>query len=277
MGRLARARPWQPALPTRPLLYLTLIFDRLSRRLYRGAGGRELMARVESRRVPSDFAATSRGVVWAVGSAGERAGFVDRLSMPELEAESVRWDGRRLGAIACSADGRRAVVTDLPSAAGESVELRVWEEGIWSTVACRPAPDISSRLAWLDGARVAFESSERRLAIIDLASGQVDEGPPARCPAAAPGRGEWYALASGFVLRFPFRHPFGRPQDVVPLGGSRERDGLRVSDDGRFFAWQEPALGMRRRGYVADLSGGVRRLRGLDTGLGGVLGPYELK
>jgi hypothetical protein len=195
---------------------------------------------------------------------------VYRLTLPDLAAaERIPWDGERIGALACSPDGTRAVVVEHD---GEMPRLRMWDGSGWQHVAARARPDISSKLAWIDGSRIAYETSERRLLLLDTATGVDQEGPAGCCPAAAARIGRWYAIAGGRAVSFA-----AQDADPAPLEGFRMRrpTGLTVTADGEVCTWTEARSLYRVRAYVQRRGGRRRRLRERERGAAAVIGPYE--
>ena len=187
----------------------------------------------------------------------------------------VAWPGGRLQAIAVSPDGSRVAAVEIPSELRGVPALWLRDGAGWQRVPTGPQPDISTRLAWLEPSRLAYESADRRLVLLDLQSGQHEVGPVGSCPVAAPDRREWYAIVGGRVMTFAWQRPFASPP--AALGGFRlgQVATLRVTRDGQVLAWTEPRLALRTRGYLQF--GGRRRVRfrALEQGNGAVIGPYD--
>ena len=258
------------------MAYLTFVGQGRTRRLFRGVGadGDPLVER-EGTPVQA-FAAARAPVLWVSGREGDGGPTtVERLTLPDLTGAAVDWPGARVGALAAAPEGDRAAAIELPEAVGEWPRLRLWDGRAWQTVATEPRPDISSRLAWIDAGRLAYESGERRLTVVDLATSQTEQGPPGCCPAAATAVGEWFAVAAERVVRFPVDGGVVAP---VPVEGIEFDDvaSLSVTHDGQVFTWIEPGLLHRLKGYVQQRGGRRRRFRAIDAAIGAVLGPYEV-
>jgi hypothetical protein len=180
-----------------------------------------------------------------------------------------------VGAVASEPDGEQAVALELPSETGERPRLWWWDGKSWSAVKHPPVPDISSKVAWLDGARIVYESTHRLLTILDLASGYTAIGPSGCSPVAAGGIREWYAIRAGRVVRFPFDDAFGRQPTALDGFDFGEVTTLRVTRDGNVFTWTEPRWGHRSKGYVQERGQSRQRLRVIDEGIGTVMRPVE--
>jgi hypothetical protein len=133
-------------------------------------------------------------------------------------------------------------------------------------------PHVSSTLAWVGGDRVAFESAERRLAVVDLGSGDCANGPPGSSPTAAWRRREWFALGHGRVLGFASDRPFEQPPRPVEGFDFGAPSRIRFTSDGEVCAWTEPRLVKQVRGYVQVRGEKRRRLKELDDGIAVVVG-----
>ena len=193
-----------------------------------------------------------------------------RLALPELaSAERIPWDGERIGALACSPDGTRAVVVEHD---GEAPRLRIWDGSGWEHVAARARPDISGGVAWVDGSRIAYETSERRLLLLDTATGAESHGPAGCCPAAAVRIGRWYAIAAGRAVSFPTQDADPAPLEGFSMHGPTS---LSVTADGEVCTWTEARALYRVRAYVQRRGGRRRRLPERERGAAAVIGPYE--
>ncbi|HEY4281142.1 MAG TPA: hypothetical protein VGM91_23210 [Conexibacter sp.] len=193
-----------------------------------------------------------------------------RLTLPDLvSAERIPWDGERIGAIACSPDGMRAVVVEH---GGDEPRLQMWDGRSWERIAVRTRPDISSGVAWVGDSRIVYETSERRLLLLDIATGAEREGPAGCCPAAAARIGRWYAIAGGRAVSFG-----AQDADPEPLEGFRMRrpTSLSVTSDGEVCTWTEALELYRVRGYAQRRGGQRRHLPEREHGAAAVIGPYE--
>jgi len=129
-------------------------------------------------------------------------------------------------------------------------------------------------VAWTGSRQLAYEASDRRLCVIDMASGAHQLGPTGRNPAAALAAREWYAVVGTQAMRFPVTAPFAA--EPVPLEGFSVDDpaSLRFTHDGNVCTWTEPKVLYESRGYVQAKGGERIRMRALDDGIGAVIGPY---
>jgi hypothetical protein len=201
-------------------------------------------------------------------------GAVYRLTLPALASpERVPWDGERIGALACSPDGTRALVVEHD---GGAPRLRMWDGSAWQHVTVGVPPDVSSKVAWVDDTRIAFESSNRRLVVLDTVTGAEEEGPPGCCPAAAPSAARWYAIADGRPVTFPTRDAFAGSAAPVEDFRIRRPTSLSVTTDGEVCAWTEPRALYRVRAYVQRRGGRRRRFRERERGVAAVIGPYDV-
>lgn len=258
--------------------YLTLVLEPRTWSLYRGVGSAgELLRQRLDPPVVSGMSPANTPLLWICGpnSDSDRP-FVGSLRLSDLSTRFFDWDGGRIGAIASSPDGQEAVALALPSAPADRPRLWLWN-GTWNAIA-EIAPDISSRLAWLEEKRIVYESAARRLVVLDLGSGSADVGPVGFYPAAATDLREWYAVSEGRVSCFSFERPFQQPQAAVQGFAFREVATLRVTRDGRVFSWTEPRFGLRSKGYIQEGGRRRQRFRAIDNGvaIGAVLGPYDL-
>jgi hypothetical protein len=262
------------------MTYLTFINQRQTWRLYRGIGSDGALL-VERSAMPPlhDLSAAEQPVLWVSSQDTSERQIVQRLTLPDLQNESISWRGGRIGALASAPDGRQAVALSLPDGIDEQPRLWLWNERSWEEVESQMAPGISSKLAWLDHARVVYESFERRLTLLDLNTGRTMSGPPGCCPTVAISRREWYAVSADRVARFPLTESFGnRRVEQATLEGFTfgEVTTLRITHDGQVCTWTEPRPLHRSKGYVQQRGGRRRRFRAIDAGLGAVVGPYDV-
>ena len=257
--------------------YFTFVAAPPAWRVYHGVGGEgpPLVERQSSARLV-DFDAARQPIVWMAGheDLAERP-FVMRLGLFDLRGDTIPWDHGRLGALACSPDGLRAIALRLPAAANEQVELWRWHGERWDRIDTAIRPDISSRVAWLDDRRIAYESSARTLVVLDPDTGHAETGPPGSLPARG-GNRDWIAMSQGRATRFPIDSPFAHPEVVRDFEiGDAVR--LRLSADGAICTWAEATAPMRSTGYIQQRHESRRRFPVLDDGaaLGAVVGPYE--
>lgn len=196
------------------------------------------------------------------------------MKLPSLSREHLAWNGGRVGALASAPDGRRVVALELPSDTSEQPALWLWDGNSWNAVKQQVISDISSKLAWLDGTRIVYESVNRQLTILDLATGHIEIGPSGCCPAAAGDIREWYAISNGRVVRFPFELSFTNPPTALDGFDFGNVTTLRVTRDGNVFTWTEPRWGYRSKGYIQQRGPSRKRFRLIDEGIGAVLGPF---
>jgi len=135
-------------------MYATFIAQPGLWHLYEGIGtaGKLIGEKKTPPNLSAFGAAANAPVLWVTGrhtDAGERF-FVERISLPELDAQTLAWDGGRIGAIACNDAGDRAAVVELPSQVGQQTTIWEWDGSLWQSVPCPIPPDISSGLCWLD-------------------------------------------------------------------------------------------------------------------------------
>jgi len=257
--------------------YVTFVDLKGEWRLYRGVGDEgELINDLKAATPLHDLAAAHDPILWVCSqSSGSQQTSIQRVQLPALSREHLAWDGGRVGALAGAPDGRQAVALELPSDINQQTALRLWDGDSWNAVEHQVIPDISSKLAWLDGARIVYESMERRLTILDLVSGQVEIGPAGCCPAAAWDIREWYAISSGRVVRFPFGQSFSHPPTALDGFNFGNVTTLRVTRDGNVFTWTEPRLWYRSKAYIQQRGASRKRFRLIDEGIGAVLGPFD--
>lgn len=256
--------------------YVTFVSRKRIWSLYRGIGSEgELLAKRDGSPQLIDFSAALQPFLWVCGQQGiNQRSFIQRLTLPNLSIESVFWGGGRVGALASSPDAQQVVALELPDLLNEKPRLWLWIEPSWNAIEAQEVPDISSRLGWLDGTRIVYESVSRRLIILDLDSGNTDIGPDGSFPAVARNAREWYAISKGSVVHFPFDQPFKQPPTGLCGFGFGHLTTLRVSHDGEVFTWTEPRFMYRSSGYIQQRGKKRTRLRQIDEGIGIVLGPY---
>ena len=227
--------------------------------LYRGIGDDdEPVATGRLDEQAADVDAATAPVVWLAGR-----GSVHRLDVTRRTFDRVPWEGGRLGAITSSPDGGQAIVLDA------GAHLHRWTGEAWDVLDVAPAPDISSKLAWLEGTTLVYESVERVLRRVDLTTRRVAPGMPGSNPAAARSAGECFAISGGRAVR-----GVAPPTDAG--FDARNPTTLRVSDDGAVLTWTQPRFLYQMKGFVQERGRPRRRFRALDRGIGGVFGPYDL-
>jgi len=257
--------------------YVTFISQQQAWRLYRGVGSDgPLLKALPDAPLLHDLSAASPPILWVqTQSSGQDKPLIQRVSLPSLTSETIAWNGGRLGAVASSPDGQRAVVLELPSNINEQTRLWLWSGSSWNSVESQIVPDISSKLSWLEASRIVCETNERKISILDLETGSAEIGPSGCCPAAASDIREWYAISHGRVLRFPFEHSFGHPPTTLDDFSFGNVTTLRVTRDGVVFTWTEPKIGYRSKGYIQKRGERRKRFPEIDAGIGAVLGPFE--
>ena len=219
-----------------------------------------------------DFAPLVSPWMWTCVTKGaDSLTLIERIRVRTLHVEETHELDRPVQAIACAPDGRLAF---LQYGTTEQTQLRIRSEAEWSVVETVMHPDLSSRLAWIDDSRIAFENVERRLSVIDLDSGRTTVGPPGTFPTAAAGADRWFAIADGEVIAFDLDdRDLERPTPVARLAARRPTS-LRVTHDGEVFVWTEPRLVFGTRSMVQRPPGRSHRMRELEDGLTAVMGPY---
>jgi hypothetical protein len=258
--------------------YVTLVGQAKGWALYSGVGsdGKVLIESRDEVRL-SDFDAAEEAVLWLCGRAtmDERI-TIQQWSLVDLSSKRIDWAGGRVGALACSPDGRRVVVLELPTGSMRQPLLQLWQEGSWNPIEAASAIEISSKLAWLDGERIVFESAARRLTILNLGTGEVEEGPPGCCPTAARSLRQWYAITSGKVKRFGFQVPLDQDPNVVTGFDFGLATTARLSSDGEVCTWTEPKFLYRSKGFIQKRGERRKRFPEIDIGIGAVLGPFGI-
>ena len=255
--------------------YLTFVSVRREWRLHEDLGGSLLAVHGSAPQI-HDLSAASKPVLWlsCLGNEGV-ARSIYRLALPGLSSpEPIPWDGERIGAIACSPDGTRAVVVEVRDSVRAQPRMRVWDGGSWQHVETDAHPDISSKVAWLDDARIAYETHERRLLLLDMETGAHSVGPPGCCPAPATEAAAWYAVVRGRVSAFRVDNAFSAPPAPVERFRFGTVSSLAVTRDGEVCSWTEPRALHRHRAYMQRRDHRRRRFRERERGAGVVIGPY---
>jgi hypothetical protein len=255
--------------------YLTFVATRDGTwRLHRGVGsvGELLGERRDVLALRAIAAAAEAPILWI----SDAARGVERLRLPALLSEPVVPLSGRVSAIAASADGEQIVALELPDEAHGQVRLMRGSGSDWQRLDPRPLPHISSGLAWIGEGRVAYETVERRLAVLNLGEGKRSSvGPPGRSPAAAPLDDAWFAITPEGVVRFGLDDDLFR---VRPAGFDfgRHVSQMQMTSDGEICAWTEQRFHHRVKGYLQRRGGRRQRQPEGDTGLAAILGPFEL-
>jgi hypothetical protein len=256
--------------------YITVSGQPQAWQLCRGIGrDGELLMQRENEVQLVDLSGAQEPFIWVCGkSIGDQEIVIQRIHLIDLSVERIPWSGSRVGALACAPDGTRAATIELPAEGDLQPRLWLWNGEAWSAIPSERTPDISSKLAWLDDTQLAFESAERRLAILNLRTSHVEVGPPGCCPAAASDIREWYAIANGCAIGFSGERPFGRTTNIGKHFNFGHVTTLRVTRDGKVFSWTEPHSLYRQRGYIQKRGEQRRDFPQLENGVGAVLGPY---
>jgi dipeptidyl aminopeptidase/acylaminoacyl peptidase len=115
-----------------------------------------------------------------------------------------------------------------------------------------------SRLSWFpDGRRIAFESPDGQMRVVDRIGGGVDEVAAGGVPAVGPdGDRIAYTASRGVVV---MDYPNGRVR-AVETGRAAPSTGLSWSPDGRCLAWgtRSGLTGKQTRFHLHDLDSGRR-------------------
>src|SRR4029453_6280926 len=119
-------------------------------------------------------------------------------SLPDLSVEQTVELAWRADAIAVAPDGERIVL--LQSGTGEGPRLWLWSKSDSKSLAA--APDLSTRLAWIDESKIAYENRERQLCLIDAETGETTFGLPGHWPRAAQRTDQWYAITGTAAVAF---------------------------------------------------------------------------
>ena len=255
--------------------YLTFVAEGFTWRLYEGIGASNAAIAERRGKPVFDFSAGDAPVLWLIAS--EQAGGpseLHRLHLPQLEREAHASPAPRLGAVASAPDGEAAAVLALPGDIDELPTIWHWSTGRWQSVTATVRPDISSKLAWIAPRHLAFESSGRRLTVLDLDTGAAQEGPEGCCVVAATRIGRWFALSAGTGISFSAQDPFKHPAEPIDGVSLRDPGSLRVTADGEVFTWTQSLPFHRVRGYVQKRGSRPIHFPTIERGSGGVVGPY---
>jgi hypothetical protein len=264
--------------PTRADLlmqYLTFVAEDFRWRLHEGIGSSNAPIAEREGNPVFDFSAGDAPVIWVIAS--KQAGGPSelyRLRLPELERATYTLPAPRLGAVACAPDGEAVAVLALPGDIDELPAIWVRSAGSWQSVTASIRPDISSKLAWIAPRHLAFESSGRRLTVLDLDTSAAEEGPEGCCVAAATRIGRWFALSAGTGISFSAQDPFKHPAEPIDGVSLRDPGSLRVTADGEVFTWTQSLPFHRVRGYVQKRGSRPIHFPTIERGSGGVVGPY---
>lgn len=257
--------------------YLTFVSRKGVWQLYQGVGDQGVpVAQGQASLSVQDMSAAAQPWLWLCGQAGGGRGAVHKLALPDLRGEAITWSGSRVGAVASTADGERAVALELPAAPSQQARLLLWSGDHWQPLRLSAFPDVSSKVAWLDERRIVYESGQRRLVVADVLTGESHAGPRGSWPASASLRGEWYAVVDAQVVVFPSRDPFQDSPTRLAGFDFGHVTTLRVSQDGQVCSWTQPRFLYRSKGYVQRRGERRARFRALDDGIGAVIGPYSL-
>lgn len=256
--------------------YLTF-YARTDRwQIFRGVGesGELLGARFDAPYLVDVASALDPSLWVCVSCQHRKRWYLERLGLPGLRVEeSIELEGR-VDALTCAPDGRRLAL--LESSHDEGPRIRIRGEEGWSLPKTASPPDLSSRLAWLDRSKIAYESRERRLCVVDLDSGEIRVGIPGRSPVAAQRAGRLYAVAGSRAVAFGVEdRELSEPARVEGLRMGRVSS-LWVTHDGEVFTWRAPRFWFGTKLYAQARRGRRQRLRRLEDGLTAVLGPYAL-
>lgn len=254
--------------------YLTFVStaDRWS--CYRGIGTNGPVAARRLVRAPlAQFAGSARPTAFGCYQPdSESASVLIRIDLTTLDSEEVGWSHRRIGAVACDPEGRRVAVVKLPESPADQPNILLSEGDGWTPIASTVVPDISSGLAWVGLNSVAFETSERRLAVVDLRDGSARPGMVGSAPAGVPRGTHWYAVVEGKPVVFTGPE-LGHPDAAAGFRVTARPYWLQASADGRVLSWKEPHGAFKSRAFVQRQFGDRIRVREADAGLAAVIGP----
>ncbi len=223
-----------------------------------------------------DFGTTQKPVLWMCYPHESPDRFVvEQVQLPDLSAKHTITVKKRLSAIAVSPDGQQVIILQVPSVSNGIPLLSVWNGQTWRQPDISVTPDISSRLAWFGDHLIAFEATNRRLAVLDLEAETVKIGPTGCWPAAAPIIGQWYAISDSQVAAFDAQPEFRGKG--VPIAGFRfgRVTSLRVTLDGQVFSWTEPRFWFGSKAFSQQRNRRRIHFRQPKHGLWVVIGPYE--
>lgn len=258
--------------------YFTFTSNKSVWRLYRGIGTNGDLLTEQTDALPLlNFYPEKNPIIWVWGHRKrDQKTVIQRLRIPDLSIDPIPWIGHRLGALACAPDGKQAVAIELPEQTNEQPRLLRWCCGSWSIVETQIIPDISSQLAWIEGAQIIFESNTRQLTLLNLDSLRTEVGPAGRYPVTASDIREWYAINNGKVLKFPFEKPFRDNPTLLGCFRFGHTITLRLTRNGQVCTWTEPRFLYQSKGYFQKLGQKRKRFCEIDTGIGSVLGPYVI-
>lgn len=252
--------------------YLTFFAGPEEWRIHRGVG---TAGPVLSRRKPvfpvTCFSASRQPHFWVCGH--EQIKCFDFADLAEHAFPAAEG---RLTAVAAAPDQVAAVALQAPATPDDSVKLLRGDASGWAPLQPSAAPDIASRLAWIDEHHIAYESAERRLCVQDLKNGEVQKGPHGAAPASAAGISKWYAILAGRVLEFPTEAPFAKEGVAVAGFDFKTPQRLWVSYDGAVFTWIEPFRLYRNRGFIQAHGKEAIEISNWSEAPEFVAGPYRL-
>ncbi|HEY5784966.1 MAG TPA: hypothetical protein VIT65_09325 [Microlunatus sp.] len=254
--------------------YLTFVsnVDRWS--CYRGIGTGDGVA---ARRIVS---APLAGFASSAGPVGfgcyqptpQSASVLIRIDLTTLDTEEVSWARGRIGAVACDAEAKRVVVLELPGSQADLPRILLNGGDGWAAIASEAVPDISSGLAWIGPDSVAFETSERLLAVMDLHDGSTRAGIAGSSPAGMFREAHWYAIVAGKPVVFAGT----QAEEASPASGftvTARPSSLHASADGQVLSWQAPHGPFKIRAFAQRQFGRRLRIQEADAGLAAVIGP----
>ena len=257
--------------------YATFVSSTSGWVIYRGIGTTgAVLGRRQGMGQVQDFSSIATFAFASVGTGSEVAS-VMRIDLPELSVTPVDWSGGRIGALASSPDGNTVAVLALPGTVSDQPAILVRDlGGSWQRIEGGLRPDISSRLAWIGPHHLAFESQQRRIAVIDLTDGSIRSDGVGCCPAAAVSSGRWFAVQNDLIVAFTDVDPAHGPELDRGFSPRRHPGTLRATTDGEVLSWNEPR-GVYKTRCIAQARGGRRiHIRPADGGLGVVVGPLAL-
>jgi hypothetical protein len=249
------------------MVYSTFLAGADSWVLYPGIGVTQ--APIAERRAPFravDFS-TGSGWIWVCG---ERS--VCRVALPTLDTEHISFTGR-VGAVGSAPDRTRVAVVVLPDSPNETSQLLWWDKNNWQKL--NAEPDISSKVAWIEGDLIAFESVERRLCIVDAVINSVRSGPSGFYPVAAHENRSWFAIVEGRLVRFPVTGAFDSPPTPVPDFNCRNPVQMWLSAEAQVCSWRQPKPLYRTTGYYQVKGSPPERFPEIDESLGAIIGSEE--
>lgn len=252
--------------------YLTFFAGPEEWRIHQGIG---TAGPVLSRRKPvfavADFSASDQQHFWVCGNEQVKCFDFTNLAERPLPAPTGR-----LTAVAAAPEQVAAVALQAPATHRDSVKILRGDAFGWTPLQLSAAPDISSRLAWIDQQHLAYESAERLLCVHDMKNGEIQKGPPGAAPASGAGTGKWYSIVAGRIVEFPVNDPFAK--EGIPVTGYDFDKPQRLwpSHDGAVFTWVEPFRLYRNRGFIQAHGKQAIELRDWSEAPVFVAGPYVL-